>query len=225
MTGRASLLVGLLLLVVGCHGPTTTNTAQTGWNLPPGTPSAAEARQALDQLRIAVRGGLTGYERDCGRGAGCVFGRPWIDVDGDGCDQRSQVLARDLIDPVRKKPGRCAIASGTLADPYTGDTVTEVSKIQIEHVVPAAEMWRSGASKWDLTRRVAAANDLTNLVAVQGRINQVKGDKTPEEWMPPSTAAHCGYARIYTGVKAKHGLTVTAPEKTALNRALDTCTN
>ncbi|GGP78804.1 HNH endonuclease family protein [Saccharothrix coeruleofusca] len=232
MTRRATtaLTTALTVLLTGCAAlpggsPATSagpSAAQAAQRVPDGTPDAATARTRLAQLRVAAPGGLDGYVRDCDDGAACVFGRPWVDVDGDGCDQRSQVLARDLTGVTRKE-GRCAVNSGTLLDPYTGETVTGVSKIQIDHVVPLAEMWRGGAGSWPAERRTAAANDLRNLVAVQGKVNQAKGDRTPDEWMPPNPAYACAYARVYVGVKAIYDLPTTDPERSALDRALATC--
>ncbi|WP_033435948.1 HNH endonuclease family protein [Saccharothrix syringae] len=222
----AAALAALFLAVTGCEAVDTLPGAAPGGTavdrVPEGTPDAPTARTLLAQLPVAQPGRMEGYARDCDNGEGCVFGRPWEDVDGDGCDQRSQVLARDLTD-VRRKEGRCGVESGTLLDPYTGETVTGVSKIQIDHVVPLAEMWRSGAAGWPRERRVAAANDLRNLVATAGKVNQAKGDQTPDRWMPPNGAYACQYGRIYAGIKAQYGLTVTAAERTALEQALATC--
>ncbi|ONF73974.1 hypothetical protein AVR91_0204130 [Amycolatopsis keratiniphila subsp. keratiniphila] len=190
--------------------------------LPAGTPAAAEARTLLAQLREAAPGPMDGYERDCDKGKACVFGRPWIDTDGDGCDQRSQVLARDL-DDVQRKPGRgrCKVTAGVLHDPYTS-TEVPLAKVQIDHVVPLAAQWRAGAAAWPLERRIQAANDLGNLLAVQDKANaRDKRDKTADQYMPPAFA--CGYSRIYTGVKARYGLAVTAAERAALTKGLATC--
>lgn len=220
-------LAALLLTVTGCDVVGSLPDAAPGGGtsvdrVPEGTVDAATARNLLAGLPVAEPGRMEGYARDCDNGGGCVFGQPWLDTDGDGCDQRSQVLARDLTD-VRRKEGRCGVESGTLLDPYTGETVTGVSKIQIDHVVPLAEMWRSGAAGWPQERRVAAANDLRNLLAVAGRVNQAKGDQTPDEWMPPNGAYACQYGRIYVGVKAQYGLTVAPAERSALERALAAC--
>ncbi len=230
MTRRtAAALTALAFLLAGCE-PLSTGTDATGGSgtavtvdrVPEGTPDAATAKTALAQLPEGGLGRMDGYERDCGNGEGCVFGRPWLDVDGDGCDQRSQVLARDMTEVVRKE-GRCSVTSGNLLDPYTGDTLTSTSKIQIDHVVPLAEMWRSGAAAWTPERRAAAANDLNNLIATTGKVNQSKGDKTPDEWMPPNAAYACSYARVYVGVKTEYGLGVRAEERAALDRSLATC--
>ncbi|MEU7475163.1 HNH endonuclease family protein [Lentzea sp. NPDC042327] len=207
----------LIFLLTGCAALPTS--AQVD-RVPEGTLDAATARTSLASLPAGAPGTLRGYDRDC-PGA-CVFGRPWSDVDGDGCDQRSQVLARDLT-AVERKPGRCGVQSGTLDDPYTGSQVTKVSSIQIDHVVPLAEMWRSGAAAWPAEKRVAAANDLRNLVATSGKVNQSKSDKTPDEWMPPNAAYACSYGRIYVTVKTAYALTVAPAERSALEKALATC--
>jgi hypothetical protein len=211
----------LIILLTGCSAlPLSAPPPQVD-RVPAGTLDAATARTSLAALQVSVPGRMDGYSRDCGDGA-CVFGQPWFDTDGDGCDQRSQVLTRDLTG-VQRKPGRCGVQSGTLDDPYTGSRISGVSKIQIDHVVPLAEMWRSGAAGWPQERRVSAANDLRNLVAVAGKVNQSKGDKTPDEWMPPNAGYACSYGRIYVTVKAAYGLTVAVPERAALEKALTTC--
>ncbi|SEQ30949.1 Protein of unknown function [Lentzea xinjiangensis] len=214
----------LIILLTGCSTlslPSPSPGTQVD-RVPAGTLDATAARTSLAALPLATPGRLDGYVRDCGNGKACVFGQPWFDTDGDGCDQRSQVLARDLT-AVERKPGRCGVQSGTLDDPYTGSQISGVSKIQIDHVVPLAEMWRSGAAAWAPEQRVAAANDLRNLVAVSGKVNQSKGDKTPDEWMPPNAAYTCSYGRIYVTVKAAYRLTVAPAERTALEQALAAC--
>jgi hypothetical protein len=216
------LTLVMLLLLSGCTGIPLASDPGVATRVPDGTLDVAGARTALAQLKVAAPARMDGYSRSCDNGGKCVFGQPWFDADGDGCDQRSQVLARDLTDVVRKE-GRCAVKSGTLHDPYTGATITTISKIQIDHVVPLAAMWRGGAASWSPDQRTAAANDLRNLLAVEGKTNQAKGDQTPDEWMPPNTAYVCPYARIYVTVKSVHALTVTSAEQAALERALATC--
>ncbi|MFD4673832.1 HNH endonuclease family protein [Lentzea sp. NPDC058450] len=215
----------LILVLAGCSAiplsPSAPSAAQVD-RVPEGTLDAAAARTSLAALPVAAQGRMDGYVRDCDDGKACVFGQPWFDTDGDGCDQRSQVLARDLAE-VTRKPGRCSVQSGVLDDPYTGSQEKTVSKIQIDHVVPLAEMWRSGAASWAPEQRLAAANDLRNLVAVAGKVNQSKGDKTPDEWMPPAAGYACSYGRIYVTVKAAYGLSVAPAERSALEQALTTC--
>ena len=126
------------------------------------------------------------------------FGEAWTDVDGDGCDTRNEILARDLTDtdfsradgvqPREEGRGRGAgvcpdatVWAGVLQDPYTGRRITftrgqETSAtVQIDHVVPLNYLYAHGAWQWDERTRLLVANDPLNLVAVEGEANQAKG--------------------------------------------------
>lgn len=52
---------------------------------------------------------------------------------------RNDVLATQMID-IEFKPGTrdCKVAAGILHDPYTGSTIDDLGKIQIDHVLSAA---------------------------------------------------------------------------------------
>src|SRR4051794_33313684 len=152
-------------------------------HVPAGTLDPTAAAAALAQLPVADKGSLAGYERDCGAGAGCVFGPAWADVDGDGCDQRNDVLHRDLTSiDVRAGTHGCIVVSGTLADPYTGMTVRftkpDAGEVPIDHVVPLAAAWTQGAAAWNEQQRKDFANDLDNLIATTREQNSAKGDST-----------------------------------------------
>jgi hypothetical protein len=97
--------------------------------------------------------------------------------------------------------------------------------VDIDHVVPLAEAWRSGASGWTLSRRQSFANDLTRpqLIAVTDNVNQSKGDKSPDSWKPPLSSYYCTYARMWVRVKYVWSLTVTSAEKSSLTSMLATC--
>jgi hypothetical protein len=197
-------------------------------HVPAGTLDPAAAAAALAQLRVAAKGSLAGYERDCGNGAGCVFGPAWADVDGNGCDQRNDVLHRDLTAiHVRAGTHGCIVASGTLADPYTGTTVhftkADAGEVPIDHVVPLAAAWTEGAKAWSAQKREDFANDLDNLIATTREQNSAKGDSTAEEWVPPDPAYGCSYATVVVTVKQEYGLSVTAAEAGALRSLLATC--
>lgn len=85
-----------------------------------------------------------GFDRACGRGRGCVYGRAWSDdvgVEGgrNGCDTRNDLLRQTLRD-VQLKPGThgCVVVAGILTDPYTGAEVVfskaHASEVQVDHV-------------------------------------------------------------------------------------------
>jgi Protein of unknown function (DUF1524) len=70
-------------LGAGTAGP---NAPSVEGPVPDGTLDAVTAKTRLAELADAVPAGLDGYARDCDDGQACVFGQPWLDVDGDGCD-------------------------------------------------------------------------------------------------------------------------------------------
>jgi hypothetical protein len=192
----------------------------------PASGRTVEPSQALAQLsglRVAGRGPMTGYRR-------ADFGPAWEDTDRNGCDTRNDVLRRDLTD-VRLKPGThgCVVLTGTLRDPYSGRTMVfqrgqgTSELVQIDHVVSLGDAWQTGAAQWSDPKRVAFANDPLNLLAVDGDLNQQKGDADAASWLPPNRGFWCQYATRQVRVKAAYGLSVTAAEKAALTRALATC--
>ena len=71
------------------------------------------ASSALSTLAVKGRAPKTGYDRDT------LFGG-WADPDGNGCDARNDVLARDLTNKVfGTGRDKCLFLSGTLIDPYS----------------------------------------------------------------------------------------------------------
>ncbi|MHC6592742.1 HNH endonuclease family protein [Arthrobacter sp. C152] len=193
---------------------------------PTGAGSAGEAAHALVQLgSIAVKGRApkTGYTRD-------EFGPAWADTDHNGCDTRNDILARDLTGETFK-PGtsNCVVASGTLADKYTGTTINFVrgqdtsSDIQIDHIVPLSDAWQKGAQQLSVDQRKEFANDPLNLFAADGPTNSAKGDKDAATWLPPNKAFRCEYVERQTAVKTKYSLWVTQAEHDAVKEILEGC--
>ncbi|MBW3087596.1 HNH endonuclease [Bifidobacterium sp. 82T24] len=158
-----------------------------------------------------------------------AFGFRQYDPDGNGCDSRNDVLARDLKDVRYANAERCKVQSGTLDDPYTGRTIEFVrgqstsAKVQIDHVVALNNAWKSGADQWSTKKRYEFSNDPYNLLAVDGPANEDKGDADASVWLPPNTRCRCDYVARQIGVKAKYGLSVTSREKQAMLRVLHDC--
>lgn len=158
------------------------------------------------------------------------FGSGWADLDGDGCDTRNEILARDLS-RVTFKPGTsdCTVQTGTLAEPYLGETQKFVrgqgssELVQIDHVVALSDAWQSGAWKWDGATRIKFANDPLNLLAVDGPANYEKSALSIDQWIPPNKDFHCEFAFRQVAVKYKWGLSVTLPEAKALEVVLKDC--
>ncbi|WP_214893171.1 HNH endonuclease family protein [Exiguobacterium sp. H66] len=180
--------------------------------LPSGLPSKATAQSELNALTVKTEGTMTGYSRD-------LF--PHWSSQGGGCDTRQVVLKRDADSYV----GSCPVTSGSWYSYYDGLTFTNPSDLDIDHVVPLAEAWRSGASSWTTTTRQAFANDLEGpqLIAVSASSNRSKGDQDPSTWQPTRSGASCGYSKMWIHTKSRWGLSLQAAEKTALQTMLNTC--
>ncbi len=165
-----------------------------------------------------------------------AFGDAWTD-DNDapgghnGCDTRNDILDRDLVDKTYVAISRCpaAVATGTLHDPYTSETINLVrgnqtgAAVQIDHLVPLAYAWDMGARNWTDQMRARFANDPANLLAVDGPVNEDKGDSEPALWMPPNRAFWCQYAVQFVAVLRGYALPVDAQSAVVLRDAAATC--
>ncbi|WP_326649676.1 MULTISPECIES: HNH endonuclease family protein [unclassified Streptomyces] len=189
-------------------------TAPAAQASPPAPVSAATARTYLGQLTVAAEGSSTGYSRD-------KFPH-WITQSG-ACNTREVVLKRDGTNVVQDSS--CAAVSGSWFSEYDGATWTAAADVDIDHMVPLSEAWKSGASSWTTAQRQAFANDLTRpqLIAVTDNVNQSKGDQDPAEWLPSRTSYRCMYARMWVDVKHYYNLKVDSAEKSALQGILNGC--
>jgi Protein of unknown function (DUF1524) len=185
------------------------------------TPASALA--ALSAIPVKGRAPMTGYSRS-------QFGKGWVDTDHDGCDTRNDVLARDLTgETVEPGTHGCVVLTGTLADPYSGRTIafrrgaTTSTAVQIDHVVALGDAWQTGAQRWDAATRTAFANDPRELLAVDGPLNEQKGDGDAATWLPPNKAYRCAYVARQVAVKVAYGLWMTQAEKDASATVLATC--
>ncbi|WP_240139804.1 HNH endonuclease family protein [Streptomyces sp. MUM 178J] len=208
--GRAGVLAASVALAAAA-GLVTAPTAQAA---PPAPVSASTARSYLNWLTVEAEGSSSGYSRD-------KFPH-WITQYGY-CNTREVVLDRDGTGV--EQASNCSAVSGSWYSPYDGATWYAASDVDIDHVIPLAEAWRSGASSWSTSARRAFANDLSNpqLIAVTDNVNQSKGDKDPAEWMPPRSSYHCYYARMWVDVKYEWDLSVDPAEKNALQSVLNGC--
>jgi hypothetical protein len=183
---------------------------------PPNIPNKSSAQTELNALTVAAEGSMSGYSRS-------LFPH-WIAISGS-CDTRETVLKRDgsgvTVD------SSCYPISGRWYSPYDGASWTAASDVDIDHVVPLAEAWRSGASGWTTSKRQSFANDLSypQLIAVTDNVNQAKGDQDPSTWQPPLSSYRCTYAKMWIRSKYHWGLKLQSSEKTALQNLLNTCSS
>lgn len=178
------------------------------------------ALEAVSTLTVRQTDSVSGYDRD-------LFQWNKFDEDGDGCDTRNDILARDLDDIF--KQDKCVVFSGILDDPYTGDRIdfqrgqSTSSKVQIDHIVALSDAWNSGASHWNESKLRAFGNDPYNLAAVDGTANTQKSNSSADEWLPANAAARCLYVATQVGVKEHYALTVTQTEAQKMREVLGSC--
>lgn len=208
------VLCGLLWLVAGCD-PLAPAAGAGGPGGSAAPLSASQADQELGILSVAASASMSGYSRD-------RF-KHWISQ-GGGCDTRDVVLKRDASSI--QVGADCAIAGGSWVSPYDGRPESDPQAMDIDHMVPLANAWRTGAKDWTDAQRSAFANDLTRpqLLAVSLSSNRSKGDQDPSQWKPPNLNFWCEYAQRWVAVKSYWRLSVTASEKAALHDMLGTCT-
>lgn len=161
----------------------------------------------------------TGYERD-------KF-RHWIDADSDGCNTRAEVLLEEAVE-APERSGRCTLTGGRWYSAYDDTYIDNPSGLDIDHFVPLAEAWDSGASTWTAAERQDYANDLgeaRSLIAVSARTNRSKADQDPAEWLPPAEGYRCQYVSTWAATKLRWALSVDATEQQTLSDLAAQCPN
>ncbi len=124
-------------------------------------------------------------------------------------------------EPPRSLSYRAAARSSTSYEPAAESTKHDP---WLASCYPLARAFDMGAAGWSQERRTAFANDTDlELLAVDGRANQVKGDSGPAQWLPPNPAETCGYLRRYIDVAATYELAITAAEHDVMARILTGC--
>ncbi|MFH8371428.1 HNH endonuclease family protein [Streptomyces sp. NPDC018031] len=149
----------------------------------------------------------------------------WVDADRNGCDSRREVLIQEAT--VTPAVGaRCSLTGGTWYSYYDGAAHTSAQGLDIDHMVPLAEAWDSGASGWSAQDRQDYANDLgdaRSLVAVTAHENRSKADQDPAQWLPSNPAALCRYISEWVAVKTRWALSVDSSEALALRDLAAEC--
>ncbi|MEU1484304.1 HNH endonuclease family protein [Streptomyces sp. NPDC005752] len=176
----------------------------------------ANARKLIQGLTTKGRGPKTGYERD-------EFGYAWMDTaDGvplarNGCDTRNDLLKLHGRHVQLRSGSDCVVVAMDLYDPYTGKDIAwkkaKANEVQIDHVVPLSYSWQMGAARWPESKRKQLANDVLNLLPVEGRANSAKRDSGPASWLPPNKKIRCSYVVRFAQVADKYELPVTTADK------------
>lgn len=113
---------------------------------------------------------------------------------------------------------RCTVAMGRWFSYYDRVSWTLALDVDIDHMVPVAEAWSSGARTWTSARRQAFATDLGDyrtLVGVTDNVTQSKGDQDPFTWLP--AYGKCRYVAGWVAVYIRWELSADSAGKRVLN--------
>ncbi|HEX4814917.1 MAG TPA: HNH endonuclease family protein [Nonomuraea sp.] len=210
----AALIAGATLTLAAAAVPAAAHPA-AAHSAPAAPPPLL--RQAVADLTVAEEA-RAGYKR--------TGFRHWTDSDADGCSARNEVLISEAIDKPQEGD-RCQLTGGAWYSYYDDVVVNEASKLDVDHLVPLAEAWDSGASGWDAAKREQYANYLDrpeHLVAVTARSNRQKADKDPAQWLPIEQV-RCRYVAEWVAVKRHWQLSVDTAEKAKLVEIAQGCPN
>lgn len=152
----------------------------------------------------------------------------WVNEDGpSNCyNTRAEVLIRDATLSGALKfdsLNPCKITRGQWNDPYTGTDFKLASAVQVDHVVPLKNAYRSGGHAWTKDRRCHYGNflrDTGHLLSVSGRENMSKGESGPENYIPPNSAYTCAYLANWMRIKAVWNLDFSREESIAIEKSL-----
>ncbi|MGW7071865.1 HNH endonuclease family protein [Streptomyces sp. NPDC054855] len=218
MTRTAVLLTAAVALAIP---------AGTAHASPAGSPGAApRAGETVTKPLMAALKALpvraedrTGYQR--------TSFKHWVDADKDGCATRAEVLKAEAL-TAPKQGAKCKLSGGRWFSEYDDRYVEGPSGLDIDHRVPLAESWDSGAKHWSAAERQAYANDLGDeraLIAVTAKSNRSKADQDPATWMPPSEDNRCAYVNQWVAIKTRWKLTIDPSEESALAENATRCPN
>jgi len=167
-------------------------------------------------LTDAVELDLLTYDRD--------DWKHWEDFDGDCQNTRHELLIASSEVPVTfTSTTGCTVATGQWLDPYTGDTYTLASDLDVDHVIPLNYAHLHGGAVWSAFVKKLFANDPENLLAVDDGENQSKSAKGPGDWMPPDEDYHCEYARQWDFLMKKYELVLDVEDLGAIELVLGAC--
>jgi hypothetical protein len=150
----------------------------------------------------------------------------WIDVDKDCQNTRAEMLINTSKTDVKfRSTKQCSVVEGKWDDPFSGKTWTKAGDVDIDHVVPLKWANGHGGSSWNKEQKTTFANDFENLLVVEDNLNQSKGAKGPDEWMPPNHLYRCDYVAHFNNVVTKYNLRYISSEKRIISKMLSTCSN
>jgi 5-methylcytosine-specific restriction endonuclease McrA len=148
----------------------------------------------------------------------------WLDSDKDCQNTRHEILIQASTKPVSfKSEKQCNVLSGEWYDPYSSETFTLSTDLDLDHIVPLKFAHGHGGSSWSRQQKAIFANDLDNLILAQASLNRQKGAKGLNDWLPPNHQYRCEYIAHFNKVMSKYDLAYIPTEQRVVNRLVKAC--
>ncbi len=183
-------------------------------------------RNGCDETRVQVARATIDAENE-GRDFVLRYDRAlykhWSDFDGDCMNTRHEMLAASSQIKPKLSPDGCYVSKGQWLDPFSGKQFTRASDLDVDHIIPLAWAHSHGAHAWTARKREQFANDPENLLVVDDGLNQSKGKKGPDQWMPPNQSYRCEYLDRWKTVLGKYSLAMLPKENRIFSRQLQAC--
>lgn len=149
--------------------------------------------------------------------------KDWKHWVGTPCDARDQVLLASGKNVKTEADDDCEAETGEWFSEYDGVTVTEPSKIDIDHVIALSYAAQHGGQAWSKEKKQAFANDTSQLIAVTAKSNRAKSDLGPSEYTDIRRPYQCTFAKTWVSTAIKYGVSATKDDKYTLMLWLEKC--
>ncbi len=141
----------------------------------------------------------------------------WKDDDKNGCTARNDVLIAEAIE-APTVGADCALTGGVWHSSYDNVLVQGPPGVDIDHLIPLAEVHDSGGYGWT-TERHRDTPTTSAPTPPSSASPPARTGRSPTRTRPPEcpwAAVHCRYLGEWVGTKHRWGLAVDRAEREAL---------
>lgn len=149
--------------------------------------------------------------------------KEWRHWTGGKCDNTREQALKERGEEVKLDSDDCRAVSGKWVDPYTAETFTSSSDLDLDPIIPLAYAASHGGQSWDAATKEKFANDLAQHELVDSSVAQKKKGKGPADWMPDNEGYVCEYSTKWVTTASQYGLSITKDDAKALEKGLATC--
>lgn len=136
----------------------------------------------------------------------------WTDEDQNCLNTRAELLKARSKTQVKMRKKGCTVDRGEWEDFYTGRIHTVASFVEIDHIVPIFEAFKSGGKDWSASKKKEFANDHENLGITAKTLNRKKSSKIITQFKADSPDRNKRYICTYFKIKTKYSLKISDKE-------------